>query len=834
MGIWALIPLGACIAYILVFALTLQGINKRVNRAFAYYLGLAAFWSFTSFMLRLQSVPEFALLWNRILAVALIAGLIAYYHFARLYAGRSPGRGVYLGYLALPVLAVISVSTNWVIESSYIEDGALHHKLGMAIYAIGALSLFYALSVLLLLKGKYRQSRDPIERNRTAYLLAGWGIMAPLVYTNLIPVVKALPLDHIGSLINIAIIAIAITRYDLLDIRLLARRSLGWFILLIIFSGLYASLLLAGLRYFPAIPTVALFTGVSILVIWLFIAARPYWQRIEGVIDRLFYRHTYDYRQSLAGYCQRMNGNLNLDELAHELLPTLTNAININQSYLLLTDSDSGRFHTRYVYPEADEITGGQALSIDPDSPVINWLNKHNSHLNLENIDKTPQFKALWISEREQLEKPGVKMLFPVKSRGKLVAIIALGAKRTRQLYVAEDISIVEGIAREVGIILENAQLYNFAMIKANTDELTGLYNHRHFHERLEQEIARGSRFGSTFSLVMFDIDLFKVYNDIYGHLAGDQVLRRVAKYIGASIRNIDLAFRYGGEEFAIILPETTLQDAYKAAERIRKTIEAKTSSKAMPVTMSAGIASWPSDGVMREEVIGAADAALYQAKNTGRNRTCLSIEVANGTKNGCAVESDGSSRSINIIYALAATVDAKDSYTYGHSRKVSEYAVAIAEELNLPEKLVATIRTAGLLHDIGKIGISDSILNKKESLTSSDWEPIKTHPQIGYEILRHVIELTDCLPMILHHHERYDGMGYPSGLRGENIPEGARILAIADAYDAMTTLRPYRGKWTQEEALLELEKNAGTQFDAELVSVFCKITRLALPDNGV
>ena len=178
----------------------------------------------------------------------------------------------------------------------------------------------------------------------------------------------------------------------------------------------------------------------------------------------------------------------------------------------------------------------------------------------------------------------------------------------------------------------------------------------------------------------------------------------------------------------------------------------------------------------------------------------------------------------LSIIYALAATVDAKDHYTYGHSKKVSEYAVALAQALNLPRDRIATIRAAALLHDIGKIGVPDSILNKQGPLTEAEWEPIKEHPQLGVEILRHVIDLINCLPAILHHHEHYNGSGYPFGLQESNIPLEARILAIADAYDAITSLRPYRKRLPTQEALAEIKRCAGSQFDPEFVDAFINI----------
>jgi diguanylate cyclase (GGDEF)-like protein/putative nucleotidyltransferase with HDIG domain len=379
-------------------------------------------------------------------------------------------------------------------------------------------------------------------------------------------------------------------------------------------------------------------------------------------------------------------------------------------------------------------------------------------------------------------------------------------------------------MANQAGIIIENAQLFTRASTRASTDELTGLYNHRHFHERLEQEIARSSRFGNIFSLIIMDIDLFKSYNDIYGHLAGDQVLRRVGHYLASSIRSIDIAFRYGGDEFAVILPEARLDDAFKVAERIRKTIESKSSLHPMPATVSLGVANWPNDGVIKEEIIGRADAALYRAKQMGCNRTCLSSEVIKTGTTLIGNELDSRPKALSIIYALAATVDAKDSYTYGHSRKVSEYAVLMGETMKFPVEKISILRTAGLLHDIGKVGVPDAILAKKSALTGEEWNPIRTHPELGVEILKHVIELQNCLPAIRYHHEHYDGSGYPDGLKTASIPIEARILSIADSYDAMTSPRPYRAQLTLEDALLELRRCAGTQFDPDLVEIFCTI----------
>jgi diguanylate cyclase (GGDEF)-like protein len=522
----------------------------------------------------------------------------------------------------------------------------------------------------------------------------------------------------------------------------------------------------------------------------------------------------------LMEFSTKMSHILDLSELADEMLPTLTKALDITWAGLLLQDNEKGNFTLRFVYPKQSSQPGSE-FALSADSLIVSWLDKNDQPLDPKRVDNIPELRGLWESERSQITKSELGLLYPLKSRDQVICVLALGLKRHASLYSHEDVQLVAHIAAQAGIIIENAHLFTQANIRANTDELTGLYNHRHFHERLEQEIARGSRFGSTFSLLLMDIDLFKSYNDIYGHLAGDQVLRRVGHYIAASTRAIDLAFRYGGEEFAVIMPETRLDDAYKVAERIRKTVESKTSSRAMPITLSVGIACWPGDGVLREEIISRTDAALYHAKQMGRNRSCLSTDVAQATSNVINSELESQPKALSIIYALAATVDAKDSYTYGHSRKVSEYAVRMGEALKMNPEKVNTLRAAGLLHDIGKVGVPDAILTKKSSLTNVEWNPIHIHPDLGVEILKHVIDLVKCLPAIRHHHENFDGSGYPMGVKGDKIPLEARILAIADAFDAMTSPRPYRAQLSLPDALEELRRCAGSQFDPELVEAF-------------
>jgi diguanylate cyclase (GGDEF)-like protein/putative nucleotidyltransferase with HDIG domain len=396
--------------------------------------------------------------------------------------------------------------------------------------------------------------------------------------------------------------------------------------------------------------------------------------------------------------------------------------------------------------------------------------------------------------------------------------------------YNRRQIKLLEQVALQIATPIENAQLYARAEQRSRIDELTGLYNRRHFEERLKEEIGRHSRHGDMFSIFLLDLDNFKTYNDMYGHPAGDIVLNQIGKTMKGSVRSVDQAFRYGGDEFVVILPQTGIDDARVVAERVRKQIAGEMEAKGVAVTCSIGLASYPSDGVIPGELVTVADTALYYAKRTGGNRVYLSSKILSEPLDEAGVYAKRNG--LSAIYALVSTVEARDPYTYGHSRKVNSYAVALAEAIGLSPDDVSKVSTAALLHDIGKIGIPDKVLNKKGKLSKEDWEAIKSHPRLGANIVGNVPQLIPCVNSILHHHERWDGGGYPEGLKGEEIPIEARILAIADSFEAMTSARPYRPALSFEEVVKELRQGAGLQFDPKLVEVFIGIIEAGLPEK--
>ena len=399
-------------------------------------------------------------------------------------------------------------------------------------------------------------------------------------------------------------------------------------------------------------------------------------------------------------------------------------------------------------------------------------------------------------------------------------------ASRQPDAYNTRHIKMLEQLASQISMPIENARLYAKTERMARVDSLTGLLNRRSLDEILTSEIGRHTRYGGIFSLIILDLDSFKSLNDNFGHLAGDELLRQIGAIMSNAIRESDRAFRYGGDEFAILLPQTTIEAALKVAERIRQQTYAMIEIGSKPISISLGLASWPVDGVLANDILAAADKALYQAKRSGGNRShCSVIKFSPGAE-GAALKSAEAqdANALSAIFAMAANVDARDRYTHNHSKRVHEFSIAIGNGLDMKPLELNLLGTCALLHDIGKIGISDEILNKPEPLAEEEWKIIKSHPLLGASIISHSSQLVPCVEVILHHHEKYDGTGYPDALKGEAIPLESRILAIADAFAAMTSTRVYSKELTYELAIEEIKACAGVHFDPKLVKIFTEV----------
>ncbi len=421
-------------------------------------------------------------------------------------------------------------------------------------------------------------------------------------------------------------------------------------------------------------------------------------------------------------------------------------------------------------------------------------------------------------------EADGRTLLAPLESEGpSVISLLRLSGIPADLSSDAHDALAI--LATQAGIALRNGRLHERALAQAITDSLTGLLNHRAFQVRLEEEVGRALGDEQSLCLVMVDLDDFSVINNTYGHQIGDAALVAVATLLRDTLRASDIPTRYGGDEFAVILPKTAIDDAYTLAERLRAAIaDFRLVEGGVTIGLSAslGVAALLTHAATREELIRAADQAVYAGKHAGKGRVGRPEDI------GLSLAHDPDDLAAQLehanmatVEALAAAVDAKDQYTRGHSNRVAAYAAALAQALGLDEQAIAQIRLAGLLHDVGKIGVPDAILAKPGVLNPAEYAVVQQHPVIGERMLKSVPFLSDILPSVRHHHERYDGEGYPDGLAGTDIPRDASILSVADAYDAMTSSRTYRLALPPNEACRRICAAGGTQFDPRLVGAF-------------
>jgi diguanylate cyclase (GGDEF)-like protein len=418
---------------------------------------------------------------------------------------------------------------------------------------------------------------------------------------------------------------------------------------------------------------------------------------------------------------------------------------------------------------------------------------------------------------------------------GRLVRAAEKIAEGDLDVRVSERGSGLDGrLAAAVnGIALSMAEKQDAARI----DKLTGVANRQQLLATLFSEVERASRYNRPLSVAFVDIDHFKAVNDTYGHAAGDIVLRGVAQTIFNSLRASDLIGRYGGEEFMLLLSETNPEDAAVLAEKLRNLVQRQRfnveGNPQLNVTVSIGIAGGLGAALRVDSLARDADAAMYSAKSLGRNQVYVFAEPDEDSRIPRAPITPASRAMAQQVgkiareaaqASLTALIDPLPHNRGQPSALIASIAVRMANQLDLPEAEVERLRVASLLHDVGKVAVPEQILEKPSELTSAEWRSVVQHPRIGQVIIEQATAFKDAIPIILHHHERYSGHGYPFGLRATDIPLGARIVAIGDAYDAMTHDRPYRRAISHDMAIRELRRHAGTQFDPELVALFCDL----------
>jgi len=510
-----------------------------------------------------------------------------------------------------------------------------------------------------------------------------------------------------------------------------------------------------------------------------------------------------------------MVSDLRLEEVLDKILSNAQGAVTGREFALLISDANG--FHCR----SSSRVPGDSLERLERWAAATPDLLERP--MTLDDLTIVPALEGLPRSKHAPLGAlHAVPLIFRHSRLGVLVGL-AHGADS----FVPQETGVLDAYADQAAIALANARLFERLESLARSDSLTGLLNHGEFQTALARELERAERYGRNLAVVMLDLDDFRRVNAEHGHAEGDRVLRVVAGVLSGPGKQdgISSAYRIGGDEFAILLPGRTSSEAGAVGEALRRRVDALEAG----VGLSYGAAEWPADGPSPGLVLFNADRALYQAKadregaeigssDPGARAARPLLEAP--TAPDPVPEGDHLK---TVTTALARAVDAKDASTRSHSETVAETCGLLAEELDFEAERVMRVRLAGLLHDVGKIGVADAILLKPGPLTDAEFEVMKTHATLGHSIVSGA-GLEEEAEWILRHHERPDGTGYPDGLRSDEVPIESRIILVADAFEAMTADRPYRQGRPVPEALGELDRMRGAQFDPQCVAALRRV----------
>lgn len=552
-----------------------------------------------------------------------------------------------------------------------------------------------------------------------------------------------------------------------------------------------------------------------------------------------------------------------VDQIMETLVTALRDYFGLSLSVVSLYDLQAEAFNKSkrvigdgVVVPESHEETEADIERIFAE------------HIFAANLQDLKEGKLIYLSGeeiREKLAAAGTKVpedykaatLVPLVHAGNFKAALAMVSADRAGPFGEKDMKMVADLADRVAVVVSHAELFAQVERQAVTDPMTGLFNRRYFQEQLTKEIDRFQRFGHAFSFIIVDLDYLKKINDSLGHHFGDAAIKHIANVMKRNVRDVDTVGRFGGEEFVVLLPETDLQNARMVAERICGAIREKPIEGIGTVTASLGLATFPYDAQDRDKLFELADQALFLAKHRGRDQVCSVAEdlmpsISSGAmptnmkidrmppekkkeEGGAALDLKVVAEKgvMGIFASIIKSIEERDAYGTERSPKAYSYASKIAQACQISKEETEVISYAAVLSLLGKISVPEEILKKPSALSPEELEIIKRCPLVGAKLLEPAKLLHRVSQIIEAYHENWDGTGYPKGLKESQIPPGARIISIVDAFIAMTSDRPYRKAMSQDEALKVLQDGAGKQWDPRLVKAFARVLQKDMKEQA-
>ena len=643
-----------------------------------------------------------------------------------------------------------------------------------------------------------------------------------------IPFFSGFPIDILSGVVNVFFLFYALIRRRLFRLQMLASPSLcygvGFLFSVIVFLNVIPYLQkIFHIQMNKNTTLYALAFAIVFLVIYALFTFL--WKLL---VRSVFVREENYQTEKIREFSSAISKTLDLNEILDKTISVMKELMDVGNIYICMQDAPG----QPYRGVASDQPLNDLTFTMEEENPMIQWLKEHEEPIIYRDFRYTVEYKSMWESEKHRLDKKHIRYCAGLKDGECLVGVILITDASAKKRLVYDEVQLISSVTSVASIAIKNSRLYERARQEARTDEMTGLLNRKYFYEVLNEELEKNRE--ASLALAIINVDDFKLYNQLYGVKEGDLCLQRIADIIRSSVGESGYTARYGGKEFAVLLPGYDLFSARNMVESIAKQIyvmnNRRTDMKLKAVTVSAGISAAPYAARNVKELMENVDLAVYHVKHNGKNGIQVfdmmfrNNSEGNNTRNHTHIYQEYES----TIYALTAAIDAKDHYTFSHSNNVAYYATSLATTLGMNEDMIEIIRQAALLHDVGKIGIPEYILNKEGKLTGEEYEIIKGHVEASIDIIRHLPSLDYVIPAVIGHHERYDGKGYPRRIAGEDIPLTARILCVADSFDAMTSKRCYKKAFPIEVAREKLLQDAGRQFDPDLVYKFVECL-----DNG-
>lgn len=820
---WGLPSAALLINSLLFLILSLSKKDRQIN-SFMLFIAVMIFWAATSLLMKAQ-VPPGVLFYNRAMVASIT--MVPYFAFLFISIFTNQIKKIAIAFWSVVIFVIQIVNALGLaitsaemvpVEINGIISYELVYTMGWVAYlCFGAVFLLLAYCMNLIRKGFKQGKRNS---NSLRPVLYGLFILYIGMALNVIPEIGKYPFDFAFGIVTSAFLMYAIYKNRVVELRIVLTRALIFTILMTVIVALITLFVGNAMSYFGGINSglsrevlTLLSTMISILLF------QPLFMVIHRLVDRYFYQKENAQNNRIKQFTLTISNNLNLENITEELMKVVYEITGNDRIYIYLKNGgDDFTFYS--AHKKLDRLS----FVLNASHPFVRWFRQFDDIIQDEFLDNHPFFKTMWDKERNELMYMRFEAALPLKYHGNLIGILLMSSKDNTTSMSVDQLNMVSTLSAAASIAISNAHMFERVSKEAVMDSLTNVYNHRYFMDQLVKH-TRNVR-TQMVSLIMMNADMLGVFNDIYGHYAGDVALSKMASAIQFVCGSRGIVCRFASDSFGVILPYMDATAAYEMSEKIRvrivSTSVAENGSDARYITVSCGISSAPSMALDDKDLLSKANTALRFAKLNGKNQSVIYSEEMNDFKmNGATDEMN-----MATIYALTAAIDAKDHYTFGHSQRVAKYAVAIATEAKASPDEIELIRQASLLHDIGKIGIPESILTKYTRLTDDEYETMKKHVDMSITIIKYLPAFSHVIPAVVGHHERWDGKGYPRRIKGENIPFSARCIAIADAFDAITSDRHYKTYLSVEYAVDEIERNAGTQFDPNLAAIFVQLLR--------